>query len=102
MAENGNTGNHKTTALAQLLNKLDLPTIIIIVTMGGGNILAIFQDGRVTREEGRLTRDEAVRVSKEVHELYGQMENFEKRQKKTVELLENQQKILNDLQSRNH
>lgn len=105
---NQHNQQQKGTALARFLNQLDLPTLLMVMLMGGGNFL-------VTKEDGRLTRDEAIRVSKEVHELYDALSRFETRQKSTagnvsqtlenqaqqlknqVQLLENQQRMLGQM-----
>lgn len=105
-----NVPNDKTTALAKLLNKLDVTTLIAVLFMGGGNWF-------ITKEDGRLTREEAERATRELHELYESLSASETRQKDIVEkvtrsldiqsqqlanqakLLEGQQRILNKLQS---
>lgn len=103
-----NNTNDKTGALAGLLNKLDLPTLLMVLLMGGGNFLA-------TKEDGKLTREEALQVTREVHALHAALGDFEARQKDTTtrltvilegqnkqmdnqtRMLENQERVLTEL-----
>lgn len=89
-----NSGNG-TTALAKLLNQLNVPTLLAVMLFGGGNFLA-------TKEDGRLTRDEQVKVVGEVHDLHNALEQFEARQKQSLDnqaqILRSQTEILQILQ----
>lgn len=88
------SANNKTNALAGLLNKLDLPTLILVIFMGGGNLLA-------TKQDGNLTRVDAERVAREVHALHDGLYETQKRQNVAIEnlnqLLQGQQRILTEI-----
>lgn len=84
MVEEAKSNGNGTTALAKLLNQLNVPTLLAVMFFGGGNWLK-------TNEDGHLTREESQRVSREIHELHNAMGDFEKRQKNT---LENQNQIM--------
>jgi hypothetical protein len=60
-AQNGK--NNGSTALANVLNQLNLPTLAMIMLMGGGNWLA-------TKSTGDLNYHEIQRATTEVHDLY--------------------------------
>lgn len=81
MSEDAAKNGNNTTALAKLLNQLNLPTLLLIAVTGGGNLLATKQTG----DEGRA---EAIR---QIRDLHNALDEFEKRQK-TV--LDNQEQIL--------
>lgn len=84
-------GNGKSSALAGLLNKLDLPTIAAVMLFGGSNLFA-------TKDDGRATREEQQKVIRQVDALYNALDDFEKRQReslnKTTTVLENQNSLL--------
>jgi hypothetical protein len=80
--------NNSSSALTKLLSQINLPTLAMIVLMGGGNLFATKDDGRLTREEGQ-------RVIAQVNDLHNALDDFEKRQK---QILENQADILRRLQ----
>ena len=93
------------TALAKLLNQLNVPTLAAIMLMGGGNFFAT----KTTSDEQRADILKAVR---EIHELHDALDDFEKRQKTMLDgnanllrnqnqMLENQTRILEQLKSGN-
>ena len=59
--ENGN--NPSSNALANVLNQLNLPTLAMVMLMGGGNWLA-------TKSTGDLNYHEIQRAATEIHDLY--------------------------------
>lgn len=65
---------NSSTMLAKLLNQLNLPTLAMILLMGGGNWFA-------TKEDGRLTREDAQRVVNQIRDLHNALDGFESRQK---------------------
>ena len=89
MTEEANGKNG--VSLAKMLNQLNLPTLIAVSIFGGGNWLA-------TKEDGRLTRDEARHVISQVNDLHQALDDFERRQKdqigKAATALDNQNQIL--------
>lgn len=91
---NEKANGNSTTALARLINQINIPTLLAIMFFGGGNLLT-------TNEDGRLTREESQRVSREVHELHNAMADFEKRQRAALEnqakMLDNQSRLLEQL-----
>ena len=93
------------TALAKLLNQLNVPTLAAIMLMGGGNFFAT----KTTSDEQRADTLKAVR---EIHELHDALDDFEKRQKTMLDgnanllrnqnqMLENQTRILEQLKNGN-
>jgi ABC-type phosphate transport system auxiliary subunit len=85
--EEKNNGN---SALAKLLNSVNLPTLGLILAMGGGNL---FQ-GITSSQENRHEIDRAIR---EVHLLYEKLDDTDARQLKA---LANQQEILQALRAK--
>lgn len=75
------TENNKTNALAGLLNKLDLPTLGLIVLMGGGNWLQ-------TKAGNDFNAQEIERATREIHDLYPRLSEAIERQKKIQETLD--------------
>jgi hypothetical protein len=64
MSEDAQNGkNNGSALLANVLNQLNLPTLAIIMLMGGGNWLA-------TKSTGDLNHHEIQRAATEVHDLY--------------------------------
>lgn len=80
MSENS-AGENKTNALAALLNKLDLPTIAMIVLMGGGNWLQ-------TKASTEFNAHEIQRATQEIHDLYPKLQEAIDRQKRIQESLD--------------
>lgn len=76
-----NASENKTNALAGLLNKLDLPTIAMILLMGGGNWLT-------TKAGNDLNETEIRRATQEIHDLYPKLEEAINRQKRMQETLD--------------
>ena len=100
-AANGTSG---AGALAKLLGQLNLPTLSLIVLMGGGNLWAT----KSVSEEQRLDIFRAVR---QIHELHDALEQFEGRQKQSLEgnavllrnqiqMLDNQTRMLQELKGK--
>ena len=58
--------------------QLNWPTLILILVSGGANF---FQTGN----DGRLTREEAERVAREIHEMHATDREFGERQMKILE-----------------
>jgi sensor domain CHASE-containing protein len=58
MAEGGNS----TSALAKLLNSLNLPTLALILLTGGGNWFATEQNAQINRHEIQKAIDEVHRI----------------------------------------
>ena len=85
-----NSNNH-TTALAKLLNQLNIPTLVAVTLMGGGNFFA-------TKTTSSEQKDELSKALKEVHELHSALNAFESRQHESLEnqgqLLRNQTTML--------
>jgi ABC-type oligopeptide transport system ATPase subunit len=85
-----NSGNG-TSALAKLLNQLNLPTLGLILLMGGGNWFTT----KATSDEQRGEIHKAVRQINDLHE---SISEFEGRQKdeigKATESLNNQSQML--------
>lgn len=73
--------NSKTNALAGLLNKLDLPTIGMIVLMGGGNWLT-------TKAGNDFNAQEIERATREIHDLYPKLQEAIDRQKQMQESID--------------
>lgn len=88
MADEPTSPGNNTSALAKLLNQINLPTLAMILLMGGGNLFA-------TKDDGRLTREEAQRVVSQVRDLHNALDEFEHRQK---QMLDNQIDMLRKLQ----
>ena len=64
MSEDAQNGkNNGSKALANVLDQLNLPTLAMIMLMGGGNWLA-------TKSTGDLNHHEIQRAATEVHDLY--------------------------------
>jgi ABC-type phosphate transport system auxiliary subunit len=87
---NEDKNNNGSTVLAKLLNQLNLPTLAMILLMGGGNL---FQGAQSSQENHR----EIDRAIQEVHQLYEKLDETERRQLKA---LANQQEILEALRAR--
>jgi hypothetical protein len=85
--EPSENGSNATGALAKLLHQLNLPTLGMIMLMGGGNFFAT----KTTSDE---QRGDILRAIREVHELHEALDDFEKRQKQA---LDNQNQILERL-----
>jgi hypothetical protein len=79
-SKNGNS----TTALAKLLNQLNLPTLALVLLTGGGNWFK-------TQNTGDEQRIEIHRAIQQVHELHDALQETEKRQRTA---LNNQLQIL--------
>lgn len=79
------TNNGKLSVLTALASSGDtwvkLGTLILVAITGLGNFVA-------TKEDGRLTREEAVLAAKEIHELHAQLDDSAQRQKATLEKLD--------------
>lgn len=73
------------SALAKLLNQLNLPTLALILITGGGNWFAT----KSTSDEQRTI------VVRQVRDLHEALDDFEKRQK---QILDNQAEILRRMQ----
>jgi hypothetical protein len=80
MTDEGNSKN-SSSALAKLLNQLNVPTLALILLTGGSNLFATKQAG----DEGRA---EAIR---QIRDLHNALDEFENRQK---DILQNQTTIL--------
>lgn len=89
MANDEQHGN-STSALAKLLNQLNLPTIGMIVLMGGGNWLQ-------TKAGADFNAQEIERATREIHDLYPRLQEAIERQKKIQETLDNQGRMLEQL-----
>src|SRR5215510_13154083 len=89
MGENSLNGAGK--KLAESLGSVNIPTIILIILTGGGNLISSLQN----RGEIDLSRE---RVFRQVDELHSSLTEFEKRQDKVLEGIErslkNQEQIL--------
>ena len=81
--ESSNSGNG-TAVLAKLLNKLNLPTLAVILLTGGGNWFA-------TERTSQEQKEELQKAVNEIHELHASVNAFESRQK---ESLENQAQLI--------
>lgn len=90
--QEGGAGN-STSALAKLLNQINLPTLAMILLMGGGNIFA-------TKDDGRLTREEAQRVVSQVRDMHNALDDFENRQKQMIEKEDDALRRLTQLQNK--
>lgn len=75
--EETNGQKNGSSALAKLLNQVNLPTLALILLTGGGNFFQGIQLGH----EGHEERDRALR---EIHQLYGRINDFEERQEKSL------------------
>lgn len=86
--------NNGNTALAKILHQLNVPTLLTVMLMGGGNL---FQGLRSSASN----HEELERAIREVHQLYAKLDETEQRQLKALanqtELLKNQQEILQQL-----
>lgn len=80
--------SNNNSALAKLLNQLNVPTLAAILLMGGGNFFQGVQSSAANHEE-------IERAIREVHQLYGKIDQHEDRQLKA---LRNQEEILRLLQ----
>jgi vacuolar-type H+-ATPase subunit I/STV1 len=80
----GKNGANGTAALVKLVKQLDLPTLLAVVLMGGGNWF--------TTQKNSTDREQQIDQSiKQIHELHDALEETEKRQRKA---LDNQTEIL--------
>ena len=70
--------------LVKLLNQLNTPALIIVMMMSGGNFWA-------TKSGNDFNAEEIARATKEIHQLYDKLMDYERRQ---TEMLENQRKLL--------
>lgn len=75
---------NNTTALAKLLNQLNLPTLALILLTGGGNWFA-------TQSTSTEQKEETQRAIAQINDLHDALRAFEARQK---ESLENQAQII--------
>ena len=73
-------GNSSTTALAKLLNQLNLPTLALILLTGGGNWFA-------TEKTSSVQREETQKAISQIHDLHDAFATFEARQKEALESL---------------
>ena len=81
---NANGQNAHVTALAKLLNQLNLPTLALILLTGGGNWFA-------TERTSTEQKEELAKAFNEIHDLHSALSEFEARQK---ESLENQAQLI--------
>jgi ABC-type phosphate transport system auxiliary subunit len=81
-----NAGNGS-KALAGLLNQLNVPTLIAVMLMGGGNLFQGIQSSATNHEE-------LERAIREVHQLYEKLDDTDSRQ---LQALKNQEEILSIL-----
>lgn len=84
MTENGESAKNGSTALAKLLNQINIPTLLVILLTGGGNL---FQGAQIST----AVHQERDRTFKEVHELHSKIDEFEQRQ---IKALENQEQLI--------
>lgn len=74
-----------------MLNQLNLPTLGLILLMGGGNWFA-------TQKTGDESRSEILQAIRQVHDLHESLDDWEKRQKeglvKMNAALDNQNQLL--------
>ena len=70
--------------LAKLLNQLNLPALVLILVMQGGNLWE-------TKIGNDFNAEEFVRATKEIHQLYEKLSDYEKRQTLMLEMLRNLQ-----------
>jgi hypothetical protein len=78
--------NNGSNALANALNQLNLPTLAMIMLMGGGNWLA-------TKSTGDLNYHEIQRAATEVHDLYPRLMEALRNQN---EMMESQKRQLDN------
>lgn len=70
-----------TTGLAKLLNQLNLPTLVLILLMQGGNLWE-------TKSGNQFNAAELERAIREVHDLYPKLEEAIRRQQRMQETLD--------------
>ena len=70
--------SNSTTAMAKLLNQLNLPTLALILISGGGNWFA-------TERTSSEQKEELAKAFNEINELHGALNAFESRQKESLE-----------------
>lgn len=91
MSEEQTTSKNGTTALASLLNQLNLPTLALILITGGGNWFAT----KATSDEQRA---DILKAVSQIHDLHESLDEFEQRQKETLikatTALDNQNQLL--------
>lgn len=91
MGDEPPTQSNGTSALAKLLNQLNLPTLALILITGGGNWFAT----KSTSDEQRAI------VVRQVKDLHDALDDFEKRQKSVLEnqsrILDNQTRMLQEI-----
>ena len=80
-------GGNATGGLAKILNQLNLPTLGMIMLMGGGNFFA-------TKTSSEESRSDTLRAVREIHDLHAALDDFEERQK---QILNNQARMLEKL-----
>lgn len=74
------SGGNGGAGLAKFLNQLNVPTLVAVMVMGGGNWLE-------TRSASRLNEREIERAIEEVHQLYPRLNEAIERQKRMQESL---------------
>ena len=93
MPQQSAPNSNGSSALAKLLNQINLPTLAMILLMGGGNLFA-------TKDDGRLTREEAQRVVSQVRDLHNALDEFEQRQKQMLDKEDDALRRLQQLQNK--
>lgn len=86
------------TALAKLLNQLNIPTIAIIALFGGGNFLA-------TKTTSNESRTDVLKALAEIHDMHSSLDDFERRSREALakqdQIIQNQQQLISQLHLRN-
>ena len=86
-AQQAPPNNGTSAALSKLLSQLNIPTLLSIFVMNGWNLGA-------TNQASQTYLDEVRKALRQINELHGAIDDFEKRQK---DELANQEKLLNEL-----
>jgi hypothetical protein len=76
--------------LTKLVSQLNVPTLVAILAMNGWGI-------KTTEQTSKERETQIYHALDQIRDLHRSLDDFESRQKKTVDMLENQQRLLDDM-----